>query len=84
MKQSKWDIILGGLLYGAPTWIMLIPILVDSVKTINHNMFILAFASMIAFLCMGMNLTRINYLEEEVDYLEEEVERLNKKLDENK
>lgn len=79
MKQSKWDIFLGGLFYALPYWIMLIPIVVDNfnANTPISDMSILAFAVMIAYLCSGMDLKR-------VQYLEDEVEKLKKKLDENK
>lgn len=76
MKQSKWDIFLGGLFYALPFWIMLIPIVVDNFKADEpNNTFTLAIASMMAFWCMGMDLMRIQHLEDEV-------EKLNKKLDE--
>lgn len=77
MKQSKWDIFLGGLFYCAPFWTMLLPIVVDNFKanTPINDTSILAFAIMMVFWCSGMVLTR-------VQYLEDEVEKLNKKLNE--
>lgn len=79
MKQSKWDIFLGGLFYCAPFWAMLIPIVADNFKanTPINDTSILAFAIMMVSWCLGMDLMRIQHLEEEV-------ERLNKKLDEKK
>lgn len=79
MKQSTWDIFLGGLLYCTPSWVALIPILVNNFnlhKPMNDT-FMLTFATMMTFLCLGMSLMRTKHLEDEV-------ERLNKKLDENK
>lgn len=77
MKQSKWDIFFGGLFYCTPFLAMLIPIVVENFKanTPINDTSILAFATMMGFWCSGMNLTR-------VQCLEDEVEKLNKKLDE--
>lgn len=76
MKQHKLDILLGGLFYCAPFWAMLIPIVVDNFKanTPIGDTSILAFAAMMGFWCSGMNLTR-------VQYLEDELEELKKRLD---
>ena len=77
MKLSKWYIFLGGLFYCAPIWVMIIPIVVNNFKasTSINDTSILAIAVIMAFWCLGMDLIRIQHLEEEV-------EKLNKKLGE--
>ena len=72
--MNKWDIFFGGLFYALPLWSMPISILISSFD--KTDIFLLAVASMIATLSIGMNLMRI-------EYLEEEVEKLKKKLNEN-
>lgn len=77
--MNKWDIFFGGLFYALPLWLMLIPIVIIHFNkgSISNDIFILAVASMVAFLSIGMNLMRI-------EYLEEEVKKLKEKLNENK
>ena len=76
--MNKWDIFFGGLFYALPLWLMLIPIVIIHFNKggISNDIFILAVASMVAILSIGMSLMRI-------EYLEEEVEKLKKKLNEN-
>lgn len=68
----------GGLFYALPLWLMLIPIVIIHFDkgSISNDIFILAVASMVATLSIGMSLMRI-------EYLEEEVEKLKKKLNED-
>ena len=77
--MNKWDIIIGSLLYALPLWLMLIPILAIIIDKgdISTDIFLLAVTSIIATLSIGMNLMRI-------EYLEEEVKKLKEKLNENK
>lgn len=77
--MNKWDIFFGGLFYALPLWLMLIPIVIIHFNKggISNDIFLLAVASMVAILSIGMSLMRI-------EYLEEEVEKLKKKLNENK
>ena len=77
--MNKWDIFFGGLFYDLPLWLMLIPIVIIHFNkgSISNDIFILAVASMVAFLSIGMSLMRI-------EYLEEEVKKLKEKLNENK
>ena len=77
--MNKWDIFFGGLFYALPLWLMLIPIIIIHFNkgSISNDIFILAVASMVAFLSIGMSLMRI-------EYLEEEVKKLKEKLNENK
>lgn len=77
--MNKWDIFFGGLFYALPLWLMLIPIVIIHFNkgSISNDIFILAVASMVAILSIGMNLMRI-------EYLEEEVKKLKEKLNENK
>lgn len=77
--MNKWDIFFGGLFYALPLWLMLIPIVIIHFNkgSISNDIFILAVASMVAFLSIGMSLMRI-------EYLEEEVKKLKEKLNENK
>lgn len=77
--MNKWDIFFGGLFYALPVWLMLIPIVIIHFNkgSISNDIFLLAVTSMVAILSIGMSLTRI-------EYLEEEVEKLKKKLNENK
>ena len=79
MKEHKWDIIMGGLFSCLPFWILLIPIVIDNFTTDApfNDTGALALALMSAFWCLGMNLERDRYLENEV-------ENLKKKLNENK
>lgn len=76
--MNKWDMFFGGLVYSLPLWLMLIPIVIIHFDkgSISDDIFILAVASMVATLSIGMSLMRI-------EYLEEEVERLKKKLNED-
>ena len=76
--MNKWDIFFGGLFYALPLWLMLIPIVIIHFNKggISNDIFILAVASMVAILSIGMSLMRI-------EYLEEEVEKLKNKLNEN-
>ena len=71
--------ILGSLFYALPLWLMLIPILIIRFNEngISNDIFVLALVSMTAVWGIGVNLVRINHLEEEV-------EKLKKKLNENK
>ena len=77
--MNKWDIFFGGLFYALPFWLMLIPIVIIHFDkgSISNDIFILAMTSRVATLSIGMNLMRI-------EHLEEEVEKLKKKLNENK
>ena len=77
--MNKWDIFFGGLFYALPLWLMLIPIVIIHFNkgSISNDIFILAVASMVAFLSIGMSLMRI-------EYLEEEVKKFKEKLNENK
>ena len=77
--MNKWDIFFGGLFYALPLWLMLIPIVIIHFNkgSISNDIFILAVASMVAILSIGMSLMRI-------EYLEEEVKKLKEKLNENK
>lgn len=77
--MNKWDILMGGLFYSLPLWLMLIPILIININKdgMSNEIFVLALVSMAATWGEGMSLMRI-------DYLEEEVEKLKKKLNENK
>ena len=72
--MNKWEIIVGGLFYALPLWLILIPI---SLFEKNDNIVILAVVCMVAFWGEGMTLVRNNHLEEEV-------KQLKKKLNENK
>lgn len=76
--MNKWDIFFGGLFYTLPLWLMLIPIVIIHFNkgSISNDIFLLAVTSMVAILSIGMSLTRI-------EYLEEEVEKLKKKLNED-
>ena len=65
--MNKWDIIIGSLLYALPLWSMPISILISSFD--KTDIFLLAVSSMIATLSIGMNLMRINYLENEIEQL---------------
>ena len=71
--------ILGSLFYALPLWLMLIPILIIRFNEngISNDIFALALVSMASVWGIGVNLMRINHLEEEV-------EQLKKKLNENK
>ena len=71
--------ILGSLFYALPLWLMLIPILIINFDKngISNDIFVLALVSMAAVWGIGVNLMRINHLEEEI-------EELKKKLNENK
>lgn len=77
--MNKWDIFFGGLFYALPLWLMLIPIVIIHFNKggISNDIFILAVASMVTILSIGMSLMRI-------EYLEEEVKKLKEKLNENK
>ena len=77
--MNKWDILMGGLFYSLPLWLMLIPILIININKdgMSNEIFVLALVSMAATWGEGMSLMRI-------DYLEEEIEELKKKLNENK
>ena len=77
--MNKWEIIVGGLFYALPLWLMLIPILIIRFNEngISNDIFALALVSMAAVWGIGVNLMRINHLEEEI-------EELKKKLNENK
>ena len=77
--MNKWEIIVGGLFYALPLWLMLIPILIIRFNEngISNDIFALALVSMAAVWGIGFNLMRINHLEEEI-------EELKKKLNENK
>lgn len=76
--MNKWDMFFGGLFYALPLWLMLIPIVIINFDkgSISDDIFILAMTSIVATLSIGMNLMRI-------EYLEEEVEKLKKKLNED-
>ena len=71
--------ILGSLFYALPLWLMLIPILIIRFNEngISNDIFVLALVSIAAVWGIGINLMRINHLEEEI-------EELKKKLNENK
>lgn len=77
--MNKWDMFFGGLFYALPLWLTLIPIVIIHFNkgSISNDIFILAVASMVATLSIGMSLMRI-------EYLEEEVKKLKEKLNENK
>lgn len=77
--MNKWDILMGGLFYALPLWLMLIPILIINFDKngISNDIFALALVSMAAVWGIGFNLMRNNHLEEEI-------EELKKKLNENK
>ena len=77
--MNKWDILMGGLFYSLPLWLMLIPILIININKdgMSNGIFVLALVSMAATWGEGMNLMRI-------DYLEGEVKKLKKDLNENK
>ena len=77
--MNKWDISFGGLFCALPLWLMLIPIVIIHFDkgSISNDIFLLAVTSMVATLSIGMNLMRI-------EYLEEEVKKLKEKLNENK
>lgn len=76
--MNKWHMFFGGLVYSLPLWLILIPIVIIHIDKggISDDIFALAVASMVATLSIGMNLMRI-------EYLEEEVEKLKKKLNED-
>ena len=71
--------IIGSLFYALPLWLMLIPILIIRFNEngISNDIFVLALVSIAAVWGIGINLMRINHLEEEI-------EELKKKLNENK
>ena len=71
--------IIGSLFYALPLWLMLIPILIIRFNEngISNDIFALALVSMAAVWGIGVNLMRINHLEEEI-------EELKKKLNEKK
>lgn len=77
--MNKWDILMGGLFYSLPLWLLLIPILIINFDKngISNDIFTLALVSMAATWGEGMSLMRI-------DYLEGEVKKLKKDLNENK
>lgn len=78
MKEHKWDIIMGGLFNCLPFWILLIPIVIDNFTTdapLNDTS-ALALALMSAFWCLGMNLERDRYLENEVENLKKKLNEL--------
>lgn len=77
--MNKWDMFFGGLFYALPLWLMLIPIVIIHFDkgSISNDIFLLAMTSIVATLSIGMNLMRI-------EYLEEEVKKLKEKLNENK
>ena len=77
--MNKWEIIVGGLFYALPLWLMLIPTLIIHIDKggISNDIFALASVSMASVWGIGCNLMRINHLEEEI-------EELKKKLNENK
>lgn len=74
MKKNFFDIFFGGLLYALPMVLMLIPVAI-SVRE-NPDLFVICLSLISAFLCFGMSLMRINYLEEEIKCLKD---ALNKK-----
>lgn len=76
--MNKWDILMGGLFYALPLWLMLIPILIIHINKdgMSNEIFVLALVSMAATWGEGMSLMRI-------DYLEGEVKKLKKDLNEN-
>ena len=77
--MNKWDILMGGLFYSLPLWLLLIPILIINFDKngISNDIFALALVSMAATWGSGFNLMRNNHLESEI-------EKLKKKLNENK
>lgn len=77
--MNKWDILMGGLFYSLPLWLMLIPILIININKdgMSNDIFALALVSMAAVWGIGCNLMRNNHLEEEI-------QELKKKLNENK
>lgn len=77
--MNKWDILMGGLFYSLPLWLLLIPILIINFDKngISNDIFALALVSMAATWGIGFNLMRNNHLESEI-------EKLKKKLNENK
>ena len=77
--MNKWEILMGGLFYSLPLWLLLIPILIINFDKngISNDIFALALVSMAATWGIGFNLMRNNHLESEI-------EKLKKKLNENK
>ena len=77
--MNKWEIIVGGLFYALPLWLMLIPTLIIHIDKggISNGIFALALVSMASVWGIGCNLMRINHLENEIEHLK-------KKLNENK
>ena len=77
--MNKWEIIVGGLFYALPLWLMLIPILIIRFNEngISNDIFALALVSMASVWGIGFNVMRINHLENEIEHLK-------KKLNENK
>ena len=77
--MNKWEIIVGGLFYALPLWLMLIPTLIIYIDKggISNDIFALALVSMASVWGIGCNLMRINHLENEIEHLK-------KKLNENK
>ena len=73
--MNKWDILFGSLFYALPFWSMLIPILIFNFD--KNDIFALALVSMASVWGIGLNLMRINHLENEIEHLK-------KKLNENK
>ena len=77
--MNKWEIIVGGLFYALPLWLMLIPTLIIHIDKggISNDIFALALVSMASVWGIGFNLMRNNLLKGEI-------EELKKKLNENK
>lgn len=74
--MNKQDILIGGLFYSLPLWLILVPILLINFEK-NDDIFILTLTFMVATWAIGMNLMRITHLENEIEHLK-------KKLNENK
>ena len=69
---------MGGLFNCLPFWILLIPIVIDNFTTDApfNDTSALALPLMAAFWCVGMNLERDRYLENEVENLKKKLSEL--------
>lgn len=74
--MNKRDILIGGLFYSLPLWLILVPILLINFEK-NDDIFILTLTFIVVTWAIGMNLMRIAHLENEIEHLK-------KKLNENK
>lgn len=67
----KWEILFGGLFYSAPFMGLLLPIMIDN-KPFS-DLSTLAMGLFFAFWCIGMDLVRIQSLEDEVKELKKKL-----------